>query len=218
MTSSNVDEHIQTLKELWLTDSDLAFLRELEPTVLARLTSEVTESARRSETAQRPLYETMAKATRFIPNFVLRSLSGGLTPYVQARVTEHLEPKAAAALAKHLKSSELAEIALHLEAQVVAKVAAYQELDTLVEITNLIASKGLARKLGEISDALDERMLEKLIDRIRDPDQLASVAAHMTALEKLRNIARRLDAKLLSAVVSALHARGHTQAAAALAG
>jgi predicted regulator of amino acid metabolism with ACT domain len=217
MSDGSVDEQIETLKELWLTDSDLSFLRQIEPALLARLTAEVKGHSQRSEASQRPLYETMAKATRFIPNFVLRSFSGNLTPYIQARVTEHLEPKAAAALAKDLPNPVLAEIALHLEAPVVAKVAAHQDIGTLVEITELIAKKGLARKLGEISDALDERLLEKLIERIRDPERLASVAAHMTATKKLQHISERLDKKLLNAVISVLESQGHSGAAQALA-
>jgi predicted regulator of amino acid metabolism with ACT domain len=217
MDVSSADAQIETLKELWLTDSDLSFLRELEPSLLARVTAEVKAHSERSEASQRPLYETMAKATRFIPNFVLQKLSGNLPPYVQARVTEHLEPKAAAALAKHMPASMLAEIALHLDSGLVAAVAAHQDLDTLTEITNLISKKGLARKLGEISDALDERMLEKLIKRIGDPEQLASVAAHMTATTKLANIAGRLDKPLLQAVVSLLETRGFAHTAAALA-
>jgi hypothetical protein len=178
--------HVQTLRELWLTDSDLSFLESLEEGVLARLTAEVRAHNARVEASLRPLYETMARATRFIPNFMVQRLGSSLSPYVRARITEHLEPKSAAALAKHIPPEELAEISLHLEAPLVAQIAAHQDVDTLVVITGLLAQKGLVRRLGEISDALDERMLEKVVERMRDPERLAQVAAHMTAMEKLR--------------------------------
>lgn len=218
MDVSAKDAHLQTLKELWLTDSDLSFLESLDEGVLARLAAEVKAHSARVEASLRPLYETMARATRFIPNFMVQRLGGSLSPYVRARITEHLEPKSAAALAKHIPPDELAEISLHLEASLVAQIAVHQDVDTLIVITGLIAQKGLARRLGEISDALDERMLEKVVERMRDPERLAQVAAHMTATEKLSRIARRIDRKLRDAVVSRLQSQGHALAAAALGG
>jgi len=206
------DEQIETLKELWLTDSDLSFLKQLEPAALTRITDEVKASSERTAASQRALYESMAKTTRFIPNFLLAKLSGNLSPYVLARITEHLEPKNAAALSKNYEPALLAEISLHLEATLAAKIATYTDLDTLTIITNTLAKKGLSRRLGEISDALEERMLEKLVDRIKDPERIASVAAHMTSASKLSNVARRLDAKMLQAVIRVLEQQGNVSA------
>lgn len=212
------DEQIETLKELWLTDSDLSFLKQIDPSALERLTAEVKANSERVESNSRALYESMAKTTRFIPNFLLAKLSGNLSPYVLAKITEHLEPKAAAALSKAYEPALLADISLHLDAQFAAKIASYTDIDTLTLITNTLAKKGLSRRLGEISDALEERMLEKLVDRIKDPERIASVAAHMTSATKLANVARRLDAKMLQAVVKVLQSQGHASAAQLLVG
>lgn len=211
------DEQIETLKELWLTDSDLSFLKQIDPAALARLTSEVKAHDERVQASQRALFESMAKTTRFIPNFLLAKLSGNLSPYVLARITEHLDPKNAAALSKAYEPTLLAEISLHLDAQLAAKIAAFTDLDTLTIITNTLAKKGLSRRLGEISDALEERMLEKLVQRINDPERIASVAAHMTSATKLANVASRLDSKMLQAVISILERGGHSNAIEALA-
>lgn len=217
MPESFVEEQIQTLKELWLTDSDLSFLREIEPALLARITAEVQANAQRNHEDQRRVYEGMARTTRFIPNFLLGKLSAGMSPYVLARVTEHLEPKAAAALSKAYEPALLAEISLHLSAQLAANIASHTDVDTLTAITSLLAKKGLARRLGEISDALDEQLLGKLVDRIGDPERIAAVAAHMTARDKLASVARKLDGRLLRSVIAVLESQGHDATAALLA-
>ncbi|MDB4971867.1 MAG: hypothetical protein JWN48_208 [Myxococcaceae bacterium] len=215
--SARNEDEIQTLKELWLTDSDLSFLHQVEPALLARITSEVKAHSERVQAGQKALYEGMARTTRFIPNFLLSKISGGLSPYVMARITEYLEPKAAASLSKSYEPALLAEISLHLDAQLAAKIASYSDIDTLAVITETLAKKGLSRRLGEISDALDEKLLGKLVDRIADPVRLASVAAHMTSASKLANVAKRLDSKMLQAVIKVLQSQGHMATAQSLA-
>lgn len=218
MSQSSVEAHIETLKELWLTDNDLGFLREVEPTLLARITAEVEAAARRNHDDQRRIYEGMARATRFIPNFVIGKLSGSMSPYVLARVTEYLEPKASAALSRAYDPALVAEISLHMSASAAAAIAAHTEVGALATVTMLLAKKGLVRRLGEVSDALDEQLLEQLVRKIGDPERIASVAAHMTALDKLRSVAQRLDGKLRQAVVRVLEQQGYTATAAAMAG
>lgn len=217
MSERLVDAHIESLKELWLTDTDLSFLRQLEPSLLGRIVAEVEAHAQRSHEGQRHVYESMARSTRFIPNFLLAKMSANLGPYVLARVTEHLEPKASATLSKAYEPALLAEISLHLPAQLVARIAAHTDVETLAIITNVIAKKGLDRRLGEVSDALDERLLEKLVTKIGDPERIAAVAVHMTALDKLGKVATRLDGTLRRAIVAILHQQGHATIAAALA-
>jgi hypothetical protein len=213
---SDADAQIESLKELWLTDSDLSFMREIDPAALARIVDEVKASHERTNASQSALFESMAKTTRFVPNFLLGKLSSGLSPYVLARITMHLEPKNAASLSKSYEPSLLAEISLHLSPQQSAQIASHTDIETLVAITETLARKGLSRRLGEVSDALDDKMLEKLIDRIRDPERLAAVAAHMTRTDKVSKLGARLDSKLRSAVVRVLETQGHRGAAALL--
>ena len=119
-------------------------------------------------------------------------------------------------MSKSYEPALLAEISLHLDAQLAAKIAGYTDIDTLTIITDTLAKKGLSRRLGEISDALDEKMLGKLVDRIADPVRLASVAAHMTSASKLTSVAKRLDNKMLQAVIKVLQSQGHLAAAQSL--
>jgi hypothetical protein len=210
---SEVDAQIESLKEVWLTETDLSFLRDVDPSVLARIVGEVKASDERTQAGLRALYESMAKTTRFVPNFLLGKLSMGLSPYVLARITEHLDPKNAASMSKNYEASLLAEISLHLSAELAAAIAAHTDLDTLTTITEALSKKGLSRRLGEISDLLEDKLLEKLTDRIRDPERLAAVAAYMTRSDKLTRLGRRLDAKLRNAVVSVLQQQGHAGAA-----
>lgn len=217
MDDHDLEANLQTLKELWLTESDLSFLHELEPDHLARITREVRAHAARVHEDQRKLFETMAKATRFIPNFVLAKLSHGMSGYVLAKITEYLDVKSAATLAKLYEPALLAEIATHLRADMAAGVAAQLDLETLTTIIDVLSRKGLVRRLGELSDALDERLLERLVRRIGDAERIAAVASHMTALEKLVSVARRLDTALLHAIVQTLHRQGHESRAQLLA-
>jgi ribosomal protein S8 len=212
------DEHIAALREHWLTDGDLAYLRGVDVSLLARIRRDVEAHARRVHDGQRRLYEVMAKATRFIPNFMIVRMSGSLSPYVLAQITEHLEPKTAAGLTKSFDAQLLGDIVVHLETRVAASIASHTDVDTLVQITDILRQKGFVKRLGEVSDALDHRMLEKLVQRIRDPESIAAVAAHMRAHDKLSAVAGRLDAKLRAAVVAVLEKQGHVHAVRAIAG
>jgi hypothetical protein len=209
-------ELIESLRELWLTDSDLGFLAELDPTVLACIHVEVSAHAQRVHDSQRKLYAVLAGATRFIPNFVIARMSSALSPYVLAQVSEHMEPKAAAGLAKTFDAHVLSEIVLHIDTQTAARIAVHTDLDMLVQITESLANKGLLKRLGEISDALEERVLEKLVVRIHDPERIAAVASHMQELTKLTSIGRRLDRKLVLAIIQALQRAGNGKVAQAL--
>lgn len=216
MPTTQVRDQLETLRELWLTDTDLTFLTDLPPEALSRLVQEVQAHHRRTNESQRALYETIARTTRFLPNFVVAKLGASLGPYVQARICEYLEPKAAAALSKAFEPAAVAEISLHLDAGLNAQIAAHTDLDTLVTITNVLHDRGLVRRLGEISDALDERVLEKLVQRIGEPARIASVAATMTDYDKLAAVMRRLDARLVRSVVALLERDGHTRAVRAI--
>jgi hypothetical protein len=211
--AEEVDAQIESLKEIWLTETDLSFLRAVDPSILARIVTEAKASEGRTQAGLRALYESMAKTTRYVPNFLLGKLSMNLSPYVLARITEFLEPKNAASLSKSYEPALLAEISLHLSAELAAAIAAHTDIETLVLITEMLGKKGLSRRLGEISDLLEDKMLEKLTDRIKDPERLASVAAYMTRTDKVSKLGRRLDAKLRNAVVSVLQRQGHAGAA-----
>lgn len=215
MSESAVDEQVEILRELWLTQSDLSFLREGNADLLAGIAKEVRAHRDRVEESLRPVYESMARATKFIPGFMLNKLGRNMSPYVRARIAECMEPKAAASTTKHIPTDELAEISLHLDAWRVAEIAVYQDIQTLTVITDYIAERGLVRRLGEVSDALDEKLLAKLVDRMPDAERLASIAVHMTAKDKLRRIARRIDKKLRGAVHELLTSRGHAEIALA---
>ena len=211
-------DQLETLRELWLTDTDLTFLTDLPPDTLSRIVHEVEAHHQRTSASQRRLYETIARTTRLIPNFMVVKLGAGLGPYVQARICEYLEPKAAAALSKAFEPSVVAEISLHLEAGLAAQIAAHTDIDTLEKITDLLHERGFARRLGEISDALDERVLEKLVQRTREPARIAAVAAHMTDYAKMGTVMRRLDARVMRTVVSLLEQQGQTRAVHAITG
>lgn len=216
MTATASRALIEGLKELWVTDNDLSYLEAVDLETLERIHGEVEAHVQRVHDGHRRVYETMARATRFIPNFVLAKLSGGLTPYIMARICENLDPKAAVALSKIYDVHTLAEISIHLDAQLVASIAKLQDLDTLLAVTENLVKKGLFRRLAEVSDALDESILQKMVERIKDPERIAAVASHMQSMTKLSALSQRLPKKLNEAVLGVLRSQGHVLAAEAL--
>lgn len=212
----NTPEHaIERLRELWLTDSDLSFLRDVDANTLLRIAGEVARDHARISESQRPLYEAMARATRVIPGFLLAKFSGTLSPYVQARICQCLDAKSAAALARVYEPALLAEISLHLEPGFAAQIAALTQIEPLAAIANVLIARGLWRRLSEIADALAPELLAKLVERIRDPEHVAGVALHMTATEKFGQVLRRLDTRLQRPVIEALERLGGSAALAA---
>lgn len=216
MTAQGSRAQIEGLKELWVTENSLSYLETLDDSTLAQLHAEVEAHVARVHEGHRRVYEVMAKATRFIPNFMLAKLSNGLTPYIMARICEHLDPKSATALSKNYDAATLAEIALHLDTQLVAAIAKLQDLDTLLSVTEALIKKGLYRRLAEVSDALDDNILQKMVERIRDPERIAAVASHMQSMSKLTSLSQRIPKKLNEAVLQVLHRQGHVLAAQAL--
>jgi hypothetical protein len=158
----------------------------------------------------------VAKATRLLPNFFVVKTSASLTPYVLAGVTEHLEPKLAAHIAKHLEPQVLGEVVLYLRASTAARVAAHQDPEVLNRITDYLHSKGFVKRLGELSDALEESVLAEIVRRMPDASRIAAVASHMQQLDKLRNVARRLDRPMLAKVRQLLEHHGQHRTLAAI--
>jgi hypothetical protein len=209
--NSTADEVLDTLKETWLTENDLSPLRALSDEQLRFVEREVVAHAERQRESERQIYETLAKITRFIPNLVLSRIAGAMSPYASARVAEYLEPKHAAALSKHYEPHYLSEVTLHLDAHAAARIAVHTDIDALTRINDTLLSRGMYRRMAELSDALDDRMLVKLAERMRDPEGIASVALHMRVLDKVRTVARSLDRRILQGVRESLLRRdAHT--------
>lgn len=216
LDAASLDDLVEILREHWLTDDDLAFVRAIERPALVRLVREVRAHARRVHADQRSLYAALAATTRLIPNMLVAKLSAGLSPYVLAQVAEHLEAKAAAGLTKIFEPHVLGEIVLHIDAHTAARIAPHMDLGMLLRIVDTLAGKGLTKRLSEIADALDEAMLDKLVQKIEDPARIAAVASHMQQLDKLASVARRLDAGRVAKVSAHLERAGHAAALAAI--
>jgi hypothetical protein len=209
-------ELVEELKQAWKSESSLAGLEQLGVEALRLIRDEVVAHERRTYEAQRKMFEVMARTTRLLPNFFVVKTASALTPYMLAGVTEHMDAKTAAHVAKSLDPQVLGEVVLHLRASTAARVAAYQDAETLNRVIDYLHNRGFVKRLGELSDALDESLLGELVKRIQDPGRIAAVACHMHELDKLRNVTRRLDRKVLSAVRQLLEHHGQHRALAAI--
>jgi len=211
------DALIESLREMWLTDSNLDFLRELDPSHLARVHAEVKGHLERTRAAEARMYEVMAKTTKFVPNFMVHRLGAHLSPHVLAGVTEHMDPKTAAGLSKGFEPELLGEIALYLSTTTTAEVTRHSDIDHVLRVIERMADKRLHHRLGELGDALDAKTLEKLVQRLVRVEHIAAVAGHMTDREKLGRVARTMKPSLRAEVESALRRDGRGEVADAIA-
>jgi hypothetical protein len=207
-TNDEAGEILEALKEIWVTDTDISALRDMDMQLLRLVQSEVTAHHKRVDASERNIYETIAKVTRFLPNFVLSRMGPQLSPYSTARVATLLDAKHAASLSKNFEPEYLAEVALHLEAKRAGEIAAHTDLDTLHVINEALLKKGLYRRLGELSDHLDDRVLSKLAKRMRNPEGIAAIALHMQVVAKVAAVSGSLDREIEAAVRVLLERHG----------
>lgn len=206
--SPTPEDLVESLREMWLTDADLGFLLEMDPSHLERVHGEVRGHLERTRAAEARMYEVMAKTTKFVPNFMVHRLGAHLSPHVLAGVTEHMDPKTAAGLSKGFDPELLGEIALFLSTTVTAEVTRHAEIDHVLKVVERMADKQLHHRLGELSDALDAKTLEKLVQRLARVEHIAAVAGHMTDHAKLSRVARTMKPALRSEVERRLRSEG----------
>jgi acylphosphatase len=165
-----MDRHavIETLKEQWLSQDDLSWLDPLDDQTLQALHDEVMRHASRLDEAQASLYRVMASTTKFMPNFVVAKMATSLDPYVVAQITRHLDSKAAAGIAKSLEPTFLGEIALHLDVAKINDIARATDIDRLVAVVERMGDRGFYHRLGELADAMDSPLLNKLTRWVRN--------------------------------------------------
>ena len=210
------EDRIESLREIWLTETDLDFLLALELEELDKLLVEVEGHHERNRAAEAHMHKVLAKTTKFLPNAIVGKLGNMLSPQVIAGITEHLDAKNAASLAKRFEPSMLGEITLHLPIAKTAEVARLTDLSHLLEVVRHMADKHLHHRLGELSDALDAGVLEKLVKKLDRAEHLAAIAGHMQDRQKLARVGRAMKSSRRAEVVRILRAEGHDEAATAL--
>lgn len=208
MSESTKEDLIDTLQRLWSSDRDMSFLHGAEPKLLAGVIAETKRWQEQTLRAHSDVFEIMARATRYIPNFVLATMTGSLSPAVLARITELLEPKVAVSLSRSYPVLVLVEIWQLLEPAALGRIAREIDLATLTSILDALAQRGYTRRLTEVVETLDEVAVKRLVKGVRDPERLAAFAAHLTATATLASMARCVDERLLRVVAGVLQQRG----------
>ena len=188
-------EQIDGLREMLITESDLAFLQKADDTLVAEVHKEIKEYIERLELAQKPLFQVMALATKFMPNFIITKIAKDyLTPYVMAQVSQYLEPRDAANLGKSFGVDVLAQVALHTEPKLTAVIADKMGVNSVSKIVDQMIRLDFFLRLGEVSDVLSLPMLLQLTDRIQNPTHLAKIAGYMNDLERVKQVADKMPA------------------------
>ena len=77
-------------------------------------------------------------------------------------------------------------------------------------------SKGLFIKLGELSDALDTKLVTELVPQLNSASDIARIMHNMQSIEKIQAVGQRLNSSLFSDVVEELKSLNNTTALGAL--
>ena len=210
-------ELVDMIKESLLSDNDLSFLEELNEDGIRNLEKEISEYKKRIEEQQKPIFKTMAVTTKFLPNFMVAKLGQDmLTPYIAAQVTQFLEPKDSAALGRSFAANFLGEVTLYVEPELTSKIARHMRINEVVKIIHAMISKGLFIKLGELSDALDTKLVTELVPQLNSASDIARIMHNMQSIEKIQAVGQRLNSSLFSDVVEELKSLNNTTALGAL--
>lgn len=175
-----------------MTDNDLAELREADSRLTDVIHDEVKQFIEKTEEMQKPIYKTMATATKFIPNFIIANLAQNmLTPYIIGQVTHYLTPKESADIAKSLKESFLAEVTLHVEPALTAAIAEHLKDKIVKSVVRNMLAQNYIHRMAELADHLSEKVIRIVVPEIPD-DKQAVIIENMTSMNKVEAIIRYL--------------------------
>ena len=181
--------------------------------VLAELIKEVKHYQEKIEEQQRPVYKAMAAATKLVPNFMVAKMSQDmLTPYIIAQVTTLLPPKEAGNIGKSFDPALLAEVATFVEPSLTAQIADTMGTGHVLKVMQVMCQREFFIKLGELSDALNERLLSQVAQKLKSSHDLASIVFHMKDENKIKLIKKNTASNLMAAVQEDLEQRGDSLA------
>jgi hypothetical protein len=135
------------------------------------------------------IYRRLARASGKLPGFIIGKLAQmALTPFLCARITEHLPPAQAGPLARHFPDDFLSEVSLYLDADRIAPIAGYIKERTLRSVIQLMLRKHYFRNLGEINDNLERSLSLRLATELKNPGDIARVFSFMNNIELMNEI------------------------------
>ena len=186
--------YVEMIKEILVSENDLSFLHQAPKEVVQKLHAELQAYIQRTEEAQKPVYRVMAAATKFIPNFFIAKLAQDfLTPYIIAQVTLYLDAKDSANIGKSFPPEYLGKVALYVEPRLTSQIADHMGIGHVQKVVDEMIRLRFYRKLAEVSDYMNERMLIDLVSKINSSNDIAQIAEHMQDEHRLRRVAQTLS-------------------------
>lgn len=201
---------IEEIKETLVTESDLAFLRDMDENHLEKIHREIHDYIQRTEEQQKPVFKVMAVATQFIPNFIIAKLAHDyLTPYIIAQVVIYMDPKAAAKIGKSLRIDYMGQVALYASPEITARIGNLMEPQLVAQVVKDLSVKNFNAKLGELADLLDDKMMVEIIKVLRDGKIVGNIAHSMMNQEKIVRIIPQMPADVRSGARAQLQTLGN---------
>lgn len=210
----HLENKINKIKEILLTEEDLSFLEKLGEEGIDKLQKAIDAYIQRNYEEQKPVYQTMAFATGLLPNFIVAKLAQEmLNPYIVGQVTNYLKPKDAAKISQNFNYTYLAEVALHADRLHLSKITQELPFEMAYKIMRIMIDKGYFARIGELADNLPESLLKRFLERFDDPQEVAKIMIHMENMNIIYAVYRTERPGRRDAVMDALRRLGHADLA-----
>jgi hypothetical protein len=197
--------YLDRIRESLNSPEDLAYLSKLDAGEIKDLSEQIEQYQSRVEEAQKPIYQTMAFATQFLPNFLVAKISQEmLTPFVIGQVTNCFKPKDAAKIATHFRKEFLGEVALYADRKHTAAITVELPFDIAYGVMTEMIRKGYFSRLGELADELPESLLMRFLQKFTSPSDVAKIAMHMTNTGMIQSIFSKEKEDRRNAVIAEL--------------
>lgn len=210
----HLENKLNKIKEILLTNEDLSFLAPLGEEGVEKLQRILDEYIHKNYEEQKPVYQTMAFTTGFLPNFIVAKIAQEmLNPYIVGQVTNYLTPKDAARIAQNFQLSYLAEVALYADRLHLSKITQELPFEMAYKIMKIMINKGYFARIGELADHLSENLLKRFLERFDNPEEVAKIMIHMENLNVIYAVFRTEKLTRVHSVTNALRDLGHSDLA-----
>lgn len=181
------------IRETILSENNLEYLDKLDSGELELLAKEIDDYNSRTRENQKPVYQTMAFTSQFLPNFMVAKISQEmLTPYIIGQVTNHFKPKDAAKIAVHFRKDFLGEVSVYAEKSHLALITQELPFDTAFSVFQEMLKKEYYSRIGELADLLPAELLVRFLKKFPDHGEIEKIIHHMQNTELVSEVLKKV--------------------------
>lgn len=153
--------------------SEYEFLSKLETNELSLLKNQVLSSM---QDGQREIFQTIAKVSRFMPNFLNAKVSHDiLGANITANLSYFLDPKEAIGIASHFSTSFFADVIEHLVPERISDMIALAPFDQMRKAVNELIRRENFFVIGSLIDYTPIDSVGKIAKGLNNPEYLIRI-------------------------------------------